>query len=53
LGAARPCDDYREQVHALPHVQIPPQQHPGLRVSVFFFDISTLLCPADPWRPSP
>jgi hypothetical protein len=30
---------YRAQVQALPQAQAAPQRHPGLRVSVFFFDI--------------
>jgi hypothetical protein len=31
----------RAQVQPLPHWQITPQRHPGLRVSVFFFAIES------------
>ena len=38
-GRGTPFVDYRPQVQPLPHWQIAPQRHPGLRVSVFFLDI--------------
>ena len=42
IRRAHPRLDYeREQVQPLPHRQIAPQRHPCLRVSVFFFDISS------------
>jgi hypothetical protein len=39
--AARPFVYYRAQVQPLPHWQVAPQRHPGLRVSVFFLDIGS------------
>jgi hypothetical protein len=36
--AARPLGYEREHLQPLPHRQIALQRHPGLRVSVFFFD---------------
>jgi hypothetical protein len=46
--AARSFVSYRAQVQAFPHWQIAPQRHPGLRVSVFFLDIGSSFCEADP-----
>ena len=37
--AARPFVYYRAQVQPLPHWQVAPQRHPGLRVSVFFLEL--------------
>ena len=32
---------YRAQVQPVPHWQVAPQRHPGLRVPVFFLDIGS------------